>query len=804
MRTSSRLLLSALAFSLLAPAALAQDEGGDRLDDADPAAPAEPPASDDKVEEEAPASDEGEATEGEVEEGKADETAPADDADKLGDDEPAADAPPADAPPADAPPADMPPAQEPTEPLPPEPKVGDIVGGWKLITVTGDKLLPDGRATEERCGYVREVVVEKGPRVERVRMQVPCVPSPAGLVPGLPRLAFPEPEPEPVAPEEPATPQTPAEPATTEPATTEPAPTEPAPAEPGGAQTADEHRQQGDARERGEPEEEKKPDEPKKPFLKGELTRFGDVQLLNRRTSFGVGLGATAIGGVYYGVVRPDLNLHFGPFSLGLGAPLRFQVVDTNKFVLTADPAAIPQAFEASLADAGRFRTEDWDQVEDFLRPLRYLSWGKKEDSLYIDINRVHALTIGHGQLMRRYSPTVDIDEDNLFAEVDGYMNFGGFELIAGPFPVPRIVGGLLFVKPLGLFLDDYISRSLSIGVSYLTDLNVPTQLTTVPNPADSRLQLPVDDAGNFLYTNQGAFVGDMVHGFGVDGEVKIVKWEFIDLKTYLDYSQLLLPGVPDAGIEPFTDLGFTGGLLLRMSFGAQAVNDLEDETPEVQANLALREMKAIHALRFRLEGRTFGPQYLPSFFDSLYEADKQQFGFGATEFGKRATLPTKIAYLATQAGEPWRAGFYAEASYQWVDWIGLTAMYEDAFSVAGDAVPAARNLALHAETGAALGFLQLFATYHYRHFEDFSKLFQFGTDNELFYFGGRLQVLPILFINVGAQRAFRTAFGEDDLPDQRRTLPNAAAGAMDYRFTSVGLANTWSWNLDVELGWQF
>lgn len=54
--------------------------------------------------------------------------------------------------------------------------------------------------------------------------------------------------------------------------------------------------------------------------------------------------------------------------------------------------------------------------IEDFLRPLRYISWGRKEDKLYVDVNRVHSVTLGHGQLVRRYTPNIDIDEDNLFA----------------------------------------------------------------------------------------------------------------------------------------------------------------------------------------------------------------------------------------------------------------------------------------------------------------------------------------------------------------------------------------------------
>jgi hypothetical protein len=779
---SARSSLSALLLLplLASPALLAQETAGD--------------AASEKLEEDAP--DEGEAKPKEdakpEDETKPEEEAAADD--KLEEEEP---------------PADAEPEQKSLTPPPAEPKVGDLVGGWKLIAIPGKKALPDGRATDGACGYVRDVIAEKGPRVEKVQMQVPCVPTPAGLAPGLPRLIFEDPPPEPPAEPTPAAeepkadePKTGAPPAE-DPGSPEPKAEEPKTDEDPGAQTGTERRAEGDARERDEDKKEEEDDEPKKPFLKGELTRFGDVQLLNRRTSFGVGIGYAFLSDVHYAVLRPDINLHIGPFSLGLGAPLRFEIFDQQAFAstLAPDPASIPLAFEAGSANLGRFRLEDWDQVEDFLRPLRYLSWGKKEDRLYVDINRIHALTVGHGQLMRRYSPTVDIDEDNLFATVDGYLDFGGFELVAGPFPVPRVFGGLLFVKPLGLFLDDYISRSLSVGFTYLTDLNAPTQILSEVNAA-GRTQLPVDNAGNLLYEGSGSIVGNPVHGFGVDGEIKLVKWEFIDLKTYVDWSQLVLPGVPEDNIEPFTDLGFTGGALLRMSFGSQPVKPLDEEEEEAKQGDKPREMKAIHALRLRLEGRTFGPRYLPSFFNTLYESDKLQFGFGNLPQNQRAQLPTKIAWLASQDGQPWRAGFYLEASYQWVDWLGFTAMYEDAIDFGGNAVPAARNLALHAETGQALGFLQLFATYHYRNFEDFTKMFQFGTDNEIFYFGGRMALLPILYLNLGVQRAFRTGFTEDDLPDQKREL--AGGSAEEYRFTGIGMRNDWALNFDVEIGWQF
>ena len=203
--------------------------------------------------------------------------------------------------------------------------------------------------------------------------------------------------------------------------------------------------------------------------------------------------------------------------------------------------------------------------------------------------------------------------------------------------------------------------------------------------------------------------------------------------------------------------------------------------------------MKAGHALRFRLEGRTFAPTYLPSYFNTLYEIDR--FQYGVTDRNSRATLPTKIGFLASQSAEPWRAGFYTELSYAWVDAFGITAVYEDAAAL-GDGGPVrARNIALHAETGG-LGFLQLFATYHYRTFDNFGGIFSFNTDNEILYAGGRLEILPILFINIAAQRSFRVGFKEDDLAFQTDAKGN--------RFSSIGFENVWSGTADVELGWQF
>jgi hypothetical protein len=658
---------------------------------------------------------------------------------------------------------------------------GETLGEWKVVSARGPATLPDGRALPEvalnnpagPCGYIQPVVAERNGALQKGTVKVGCKNEGGKLVPDAPSLDLETPRVK-IAPQ----------------------------SEPDDNPKKEERKRRTETpakmgREaRDDPETQTKEEDPNKvPFLKGELTRMGTVQLVNARQSAGVQLGATAIDNVYYLEVSPDLQLKFDKLALGFGFPLRFEVANLNNL-----NAADPDSYGSITANAGRFRTEDWDQIEDFLRPLRYATWGRKEDRLYVDVNRVHPLTIGHGQLVRRYTPNLDIDEDNLFAAVDAYADFGGVELMAGPFPIPRLFGGLLFVKPLGAFREDTLSRSLSTGFSFVADVGAPTVLARDPNPADGRMQLAVDKAGNFIAQEDG------VYGLGLDTEVKLVKWEFIDLKVYGDYSHLLFPAVPESRLGPGTDAfqggGFTVGSLLRMSFGEKPVRDLDDEEDDVRMGKKAREKKAAHAVRVRVEGRAFDPQYLPSYFNTLYELQKFQFGFSPDQPG--AQRPTKIAYLAGNADKPWRLGHHLEASYLFVDWVGLTAMYEDATAADfSEGEPAARNVAFHVES-AGLGFLQLFGTYHYRAFEDWGDIFSFGTANEFFTFGGRLQLLPILFINAGVQRTFKAGFGPDDNPEAVRALSGQVEDENEYHFSSVGLEPTWRWGANVEFGWQF
>jgi hypothetical protein len=658
--------------------------------------------------------------------------------------------------------------------------IGQELHSW-VIEALSPAVDDAGNPTEAPCGYAHNATVTQGVIRRTARIEVFCLdgtqePGPPLLILGSVIEAVEAPEaPEP--PKEPAAEETPAEPEEPQIVVNPHVP-------------------------------EVKPP-PRQPFLKGELTNFGTVQLLTHETAVAVALGVSQIEEKFFARVQPELHLDLDKFSLGVGVPLRFEVIDLGGIV---DPNG------GVFRGAGNFRAEDWDQLEDFLRPLRYLTWGRKEDRVYVDLNRIHAITLGHGQLMRRYSPTIDIDEDNLFAEVDAYSDLGGVELVAGPFPIPRLMGGMVFVKPLG-FIDNLYTKSLSFGVSYLIDLNVPPDLTKLPSIADGRDQIPVLGDNELLFPGNEEIAAERVQGLSVDGEIKVYKSDELDVKLYADWSTLIFPGLEEVGLTAFQSQGFTLGSIFRMSFGSKELDAEHSERHKKRADARHahedghdmhhvaraddEETHAVpeHALRARVELRTFDAGFLPSYFDSFYEADKFQFELGGTNPLERAALRTKWRYLHDlQQNEEQRIGAYLELSYLMPGWFGATVSYEDAFALDFFQAKAARNFALHLETNHT-EWIKAFATYHYRHFDDFSKMFQFNTDNQVLYLGAKAKVLPFLFIHVGAQRAFRVGFAQDDSRFQEFEIDEADE---PVRLTSVGFENQWATDVQVELGWEF
>src|SRR5207237_9934187 len=117
------------------------------------------------------------------------------------------------------------------------------------------------------------------------------------------------------------------------------------------------------------------------------------------------------------------------------------------------------------------FRKQDYDIPSDYARIIRFITYGAKEDQLYLNVSQLFAATIGHGSIVRRYSGNTDQNVTRVGAQLDAYGQFGGFEAFVGDIVQPNhFVSGLLFLKPLGFFAVKGDGASTwgqtSIGVS--------------------------------------------------------------------------------------------------------------------------------------------------------------------------------------------------------------------------------------------------------------------------------------------------------------------------------------------------
>jgi len=440
------------------------------------------------------------------------------------------------------------------------------------------------------------------------------------------------------------------------------------------------------------------PRAPAQGFIKGELSVYlGSDRLVVKNTRFGVSLGLDRFDSAYYALIEPMVDLRFldSKLGIGVGVPLRFEIINFSN-----DSSGQPILTKR----LGRFRLEDYDSVHDFGRLLKYVTYGRKEDNLYISAGQRYASTVGHGAIVRRYSPSIDIDYPRASAQVDAYNNWGGFEIFTNDLLEWNTVSALAFIKPLSFLKEgNLLTQSLSIGVSGAMDWKAPWQLAT--DPVTGLRQL---DANGRLVASTRA-----VKLLGFDAEIKVLKTDNIDLKPYVDYS-LLIDG----------DGGLTVGLLGRFNVGT----------------------KVVHAFRSVTEFRVLGDRYIPSYFDTFYEIER----FVAAELPR---INPDVANLATKqqttfAGYGQRIGYYLEGSWGIAGAVGVTLAAE------GVSNSPATNLVVHIEV-PVLSFLQIFGSYYKRGVTEGKDLISLDKTTVMFA-GARLRILPFLFLNGRVYKTFR------------------------------------------------
>ncbi|MCK6571937.1 hypothetical protein L6V77_12675 [Myxococcota bacterium] len=474
----------------------------------------------------------------------------------------------------------------------------------------------------------------------------------------------------------------------------------------------------------------------KETFVEGELAEIGAATLPPWENRAGVSIGLERVGEVYYGAATPRVSyadtVADRPLSLAFGVPLRFEILDARP--------------NERYAHAGRLRTEDWDQPGDYARVIERIRYGGKEKRLYVNVDSSSTTTIGHGPLMRRYNPHLDFNRSRVSAEVDAFDDFGGGELYVNDVVEPHLAGGILFVKPLSLIdpRDDFL-RSVSLGFTFLVDVDAPARMELDLQDRDDDGRRESEWA-----INQDSFEPQALEvpvlAWGADIEAKFIDERILDWKAYFDYSALSTALPAEGGIETsprrvaLEDVyaaGFTFGHLLRMNFG-------QGDDP-------------VQAVRLRAEYRNHAPNYLPGYFDVLYEVQRARYGGGSGDTGEALANGTKSQRVLGRDPDGARVhGGYFEASWRYSHYVALAIGVEANNTTPDD------NVLLHAEI-PRLGDWQFRATYHRRQADSLLGAFT-PTLGRADYLTAALRYAVHDFVHVRADLGTPFGIGPDSL----------------------------------------
>ncbi|HXU82054.1 MAG TPA: hypothetical protein VN914_11695, partial [Polyangia bacterium] len=486
---------------------------------------------------------------------------------------------------------------------------------------------------------------------------------------------------------------------------------------------------------------------------------------------------ASTLLNAFYFTVEPQVDLVGSSqnWRLGLGAPLQFELVDTrgafetcisqgrqartsggNQDAVNVATATCISGQKAHLTqNMGRLRKADWDSPSDFAKVIRYLVIGGQEKPFYLNLSRLYDQSFGHGTVVRDYNANLDYNTARLGANLDFNHAMVGAQAMINDVINPDVVGAMVFLRPMRPYSDNVLLRSLSVGVSYVHGADLPHNLRYEKGLFSPSFDEPIPQVDSNLKPVGGR--NDGVNVIGADVEGKVLRTKSADLKLYLDYQRMTGYGG-----------GGTAGALWRSSAGEPAWQ----------------------ALRARAEVNYFSADYLPSFFDTYHDIFAYQYlPVGYKGSNGLTYHPTKLQYLDAQKGGRHRLGAYFELSHAFLNYLTVGAAariwrpvgspsqsgfagptFPDysqtctdnngelacgkAVGVGGE--PGFTSLRLNAEIPFR-NYLQAFASY-----EVFSTTtekglgaFHFDGDNEIFFSGVRLKLLPILFIQAESRRYF-------------------------------------------------
>jgi len=509
-------------------------------------------------------------------------------------------------------------------------------------------------------------------------------------------------------------------------------------------------------KEEKKPEQEKKKDDLKKKDAKKPpaaekkaiiypFANYGTIDILPPNGAVGAKVSVPAfIDETYYTTLKPFFGYGTESVKFYVEVPLNLELLNTH-----INEDNLNKALSFSV------RSEDWDDATDFLKIIRDFSYKteKKDISLFLGHNR--SIVLGYGTLMRNFVPErTEFNHDILFD-----LNYKQ-EL----FEINSVVGSIahmnVFAENFKFFpmksSKDKLKKSLSFGFNFVLDHSYPDKLereeSFITVPFDKRED--ITDVGYVGAVENARIVEgedglpDVVtdktlYAAGFYGAISPVQTGSGSLDVFIDYSWL----------QKFTNMGITTGV-------------------KYEQGLSIHKMIGELHLRFHKKG------YAPAFFDTLYHVEKYEMV--SNLFGEKDFSPNGVSLYesAIDSGDSMLVTYFMSGGYNLKDKLVISASIE-------------RNADSNTfQTNLQLIDLFIFSGYasYLVKGEEFSSLFNYSKNSSTFRTIGRLQFLPLTYLNLYLEK--RWGFRSSEKYD-----PDGNYGHFDNRYI---------WGVGIEVSWDF
>jgi len=367
--------------------------------------------------------------------------------------------------------------------------------------------------------------------------------------------------------------------------------------------------------------------------------------------NMGGGVGSVLLGDETYTQIRLLPELTFGKFGLGLDIDL---MIDSN----------------------GDIRKEDWDSFEDYVNKVYYLRYGNRGDSFYGRLGGFKSYTLGHGLVMKDYSNMLRYPEyKQIGIQLGGKLPVAGMtaEVFTSNAVKNDILGGRLTIQPLSSTSIPLLNkltfggtvahdRNQIRGLLDSDDDNYPDHFDDFPYDDDwhnlidteiddyhdlyfSTVENPTEEGFEEWFENNEYFENrrnpsfddfdeDDVTVFGVDYELPFIQKPLFTLSHYAEAAQ-----IKDHGMG-FIFPGFYSKFLI---------------------------------FHMNLEYRMYQDDFLPAFFDQLYD---EQRAFVQT-YADSTTVLSKESLVN---GMTKSYGWYGALTTNILNFLFVTVAYEDMY----------------------------------------------------------------------------------------------------------------------------